>query len=71
MKIYSLLTRDVHTFWRNVREPGSRGSWLFSCLVNGIRGNFRASSVSEECNSEKIDQAETELCHAQFKLGLG
>ena len=33
MKMYSLLTRNVNTFWRNVRELGSHGSWLFSCLT--------------------------------------
>ena len=35
MKIYSLFTRNVHTFRRNVHEPGSRGSRLFSCLKEG------------------------------------
>ena len=32
MGIYSLFTRNVHTFQGNVRKPGSHGSWLFSCL---------------------------------------
>ena len=32
MNTYRLFTRSVHTFRRNVHEPGSRGSRLFSCL---------------------------------------
>ena len=38
MKIYSLFTRNVHTFQINVQEPGSHGSQLFSCLLG--KGGF-------------------------------
>ena len=38
--MYTLFTRNVHTFHRNVHEPGSCGSWPFSCLTERSGSNL-------------------------------
>ena len=51
MKMYSLFTRNVHTFMRNIREPGSQGSQELGEMFEGDFADTCGDSFFASCTS--------------------